>query len=496
MERQENDATAPGNSPAPGRPSCIVQDKGRQRWIIFSTCFASFMCVLDNFIVNISLPTIAHDFNIGTAAVARVVIVYLLVLTSTIPVFGKLGDRQGLTRVFTAGFIVFTMGSLLCGISVSITMLILSRVIQALGGAILFALPAAIVPRFLPAGMRGASFGALATSSALGLSLGAPIGGIIATHFSWHFIFLINVPVGILAIYMIRKFFPRDDTPGTPHHFDLPGVFLSFFGLASLLYCLNNGTAHGWTSPPIIIAFTISMVMLAAFIAWERKCSDPLVDLRILRHRDYTLANLANFFQFMVLAGNGFLLPFYLIQVKGLQPDRAGLIIMIYSLVLMIVGPLSGKASDRIAPRILCSVGALLAMGACFFFSQALAGQGLWQTIIFLMWLGMSFALFVPPNNNLIMSSTPVEEQGTASAMLKTITNMGSAFGVCFFETVFTMGIPGDLLKMGGSLAHDPLFTAPLLAGLHTSYLCACGISFLTLVCMLFAKDPAKKAPK
>jgi len=495
MEQQEREVNGEeGGAHAPDRPSFIVHDRGRQRWIIFGTCFASFMCVLDNFIVNISLPVIAHDFHVNTSAVARVVIVYLLVLTSTIPVFGKLGDRQGLTRVFTAGFIVFTIGSLLCGISTSITMLILSRIIQALGGAMLYALPAAIIPRFLPPGMRGASFGAISTASALGLSLGAPLGGLITTHFTWHFVFLINIPVGILAVYMIKRHFPRDDTPAASHHFDIPGVFLSFFGLASLLYCLNNGSEHGWTSRLIVITGILSMHLLAAFIAWEKRCSDPLVDLRIFRHRDYTLANLANFFQFMVLSGNGFLIPFYMIQVKGLRPDVAGLIIMVYSLVLMVVGPLAGKASDRISPRILSSAGALLAVGASLFFSLTLAGPGIWQAILFLACLGASFALFIPPNNNMIMSSTPVEEQGTASAMLKTITNLGSAFGVCLFETVFTMGIPGDVMKTGGLPASGPSLAGALIPGLHTAYLCACVISFLTLLSMLFAKGPAAKS--
>ncbi|MHC9538722.1 MAG: DHA2 family efflux MFS transporter permease subunit [Vulcanimicrobiota bacterium] len=475
--------------------SCIVQDKVRQRWIVFCTCFASFMCVLDAFIVNISLPAIAHDFNVNTNAVARIIIVYLLVLTSTIPLFGKLGDRIGLTKVFISGFIVFTLGSLLCGTSISINMLILSRCIQALGGAMLSAVPAAIIPRFLPAEIRGASFGAFSITAALGLTLGAPLGGLITTYFSWHYIFLINVPVGILAVILIKRFFPQDcSSHRTQFRFDIPGVALSFFGLTTLLYCLNNGPLLGWFSRPIIVSFVLSVLFLTAFVLREKRCDDPVVDLRIFRNRNFSLANLSNFFQFMVLTGNGFLLSFYLILAKGVRADRAGLIMLIYSLIFMVVGPLAGKASDRISPRILCSVGAFLSLSACFFFSQTLSGEGLWQAMVFLAWLAVSFGLFMSPINNLIMSSAPVEDHGTASAMLKTVTNLGSAFGVCIFETVFTLGMPRDVIQSGRSLMESHVSLQLIFSGLQTSYLCGCVLSFLALLCMLSAKQPEKKA--
>jgi EmrB/QacA subfamily drug resistance transporter len=470
--------------------SYIVQDRVRQRWIIFTTCFASFMCVLDAFIVNISLPTIAHTFNAGTTEVARIVIVYLLVLTSTIPFFGKLGDRIGLTKVFAVGFVVFTLGSLLCGTSISINMLILSRCIQAVGGAMLSAVPAAIIPRFLPAEIRGVSFGAFSITAALGLSLGAPLGGLITTYLSWHYVFLLNVPVGIAAIFLVQKHFPRDYRPhDTPMHFDIPGVILSFFGIASLLYCLNNGAVRGWTSRPIIISFVLSLILMTVFVLWERRCADPLINFGIFRHRDFTLANAACFFQFMALTGNGFLMPFYLILAKGVRADRAGLLLLIYSILFMIVGPIAGKTSDRISPRIICIVGVLSAVGAFFFFSQTLGGKGLVQAIVFLAWLAVSFGLFMSPSSNLVMSAAPPKEHGTASAMMKTITNLGSAFGVCIFETVFTLGMPSDAVHGGKSLMESHVSQQQILAGLQNAYLCGAIICSLALFCMLLAKD-------
>lgn len=448
------------------------------------------MCVLDTYIVNISLPVIAHSFNVGTTIVARIVIVYLLVLTSTIPVFGKLGDRMGFTRVLTAGFITFTFGSLLCGISTSINMLILSRCIQAIGGAMLYALPAAIIQRFLPAEIRGVSFGTLTTFGALGLSLGAPLGGILATHFSWHFIFLINVPVGITVVFLINKFFPKDHgARQAGHYFDIPGVFFSFFGLTTLLYCLNNGQKLGWTSLPIIVISVISLFLLTFFVLWEKKCVDPLLDFRLFRNRNFILGNLANFLQFMFISGSAFLMPFYLIIVKGMRADKAGFIIMSYSLVLMFAGPIAGKASDRISPRLLSSIGMLLASCSSFFFSQTLSNGSLINTVIFMMSLGLSIGFFIAPNNNHIMNSAPQEKQGTASAILKTMTNLGSAIGVCVFEIIFTLGIPDQIMKNGHSLLENHISARILLSGLHASYLVGSLICFIAFLCVFFTKD-------
>ncbi|MDQ7826089.1 MAG: DHA2 family efflux MFS transporter permease subunit [Candidatus Eremiobacteraeota bacterium] len=462
----------------------IVQDRTRQRWIIFTTTFAAFMCVLDSTIVNISLPVIAHSFNVSTSIVARIVIVYLLVLTSTIPLFGKLGDRLGLTRVFFWGFICFTAGSLLCGISSSIPMLVFSRIIQGLGGAMLYSVPPALIPRFLPHNIRGASFGALTTAAALGLSLGAPVGGLITTHLSWQGIFLINIPVGIAAIIMVRRHFPWESPAGTTsHYFDIPGVLLSFSGIAALLYSLNMGQEMGWNSLPIIACFAFSLVMLVSFAVWETRCADPLLDLRIFAVRNYTLGNLANFFLFVFMAGNSFLIPFYLVLVKGLHPDKAGLIIMCSSVTMMIVAPLAGKASDTISPRILCSAGMLLAFSAFFYFSRSLGQESLFPAILFLLWLGASMGLFTSPNNNQIMSAAPLDKQGTASALMKTVTNLGSAIGVCLFETLFALSIPGALMKNGESLKHLQIPREYLLDGIRNAYtwgMLVVALAFLT----------------
>jgi MFS family permease len=248
----------------------IVIDPAKQRWIIYSIAFAAFMVMLDNYIVNISLPAISKSFNVGIDGVSWIVIVYLLILTSAIPFFGKLGDRVGLIKLFIAGYLVFISGSLLCGLSSSLYMLIFSRFVQAIGGAVLYTVPSAIITRFLPPEKRGYSFGILATAAAVGFAMGSPLGGLITANFGWQWVFLINIPIGISAIIIVLKKFPREkEISLIREKFDILGVFYCFFWLITLMFSLNMGRKFGWTSPLIVGSFAASLVFLILFIRQE-----------------------------------------------------------------------------------------------------------------------------------------------------------------------------------------------------------------------------------
>jgi len=453
----------------------VVQDSGRIRWIIFSIAFATFMCTLDNYIVNISLPTIARVFNIDINMVSLVVISYLLIMTGTILLFGKLGDRLGLVRVFITGYVIFVAGSLLCGISSSITMLVISRCIQGLGGSILYSIPSALIPKYLPATMRGMAFGIITTSAAIGFTLGSPLGGFITEHFNWQWIFLINVPVGIIAIIITLMFFPQDQKIiKSDEKFDITGMFLSFFWLVTLMYPLHSGPEAGWNSPSILISFGISVLIFLAFILWESKCKDPLLDIKIFHYKDFTCSNLANFFVFTAVIGCNFILPFYLINAMGMKADKAGFIMIIFSLVNMCIGPMAGKASDKISPKILCLTGMVLTIIACLIFAKTLYLLCLWPVIVFQVLTGISLGLFLSPNNNLIMKASPGERHGVAAGILRTFTNLGSFIGVGIFQAILNLSSSQGLQMTPGGIC----------SGLYYALLCA---AFLYLLSFVFS---------
>ena len=453
----------------------IVQGSGKIRWIIFSIAFATFMCTLDNYIVNISLPTIARVFNIDINMVSLVVISYLLIMTGTILLFGKLGDRLGLVRVFITGYIIFVIGSLLCGISSSITMLVISRCIQGLGGSILYSIPSALIPKYLPATMRGMAFGIITTSAAIGFTLGSPLGGFITDHFNWQWIFLINVPVGIVAIIITLMFFPRDQKIiKSDEKFDITGMFLSFFWLVTLMYPLHSGPKAGWNSPSILISFSISVIIFLAFILWESKYKDPLLDIKIFHYKDFTYANMANFFVFTAAIGCNFVIPFYLINARAMKADKAGLIMIIFSLVNMFIGPIAGKASDKSSPKLLCLMGMVITIIACLVFAKTLYLPSLWPVIVFQVLTGISLGLFLSPNNNLIMKASPGERHGVAAGILRTFTNLGSFIGVGIFQAILNLSSSQGLQMTPGGIC----------SGLYYALLCA---AFLYLLSFVFS---------
>ena len=473
----------------------FITDHSRQRWIVFSVAFAAFMVVLDDYIVNISLPTIAHYFNVSTGTVVYVTIAYLLFMTATLPIFGKIGDRVGLKRTFVLGFIVFTIGSFLCGISVSVEMLIGCRCIQGIGGSMLYAVGAAMIPRYLPQHNRGWAFGLTSVFSGLGIALGAPIGGFITSALGWHWVFLVNVPIGIAAVFVVSRVIPNDRTLTIRKEkrapFDLPGAILCFLGLVSLIYAINKGQDFGWISAPTLSLFAAAIILTAAFIIWERRCKDPLLDFSLFKIRSYCFASLAMFAAFALYAGSNFLMPFYLILVKGLSSEIAGLVILIYAVVYMPIGSTMGRLSDKISIYILPSVGLVSATIASVFFASTLGFIGLLPAIIYIAWLGLSFGTFVSPNNKLVMSAVPQNMQGIATGVNRTLQHLGMIIGVSLFEAIFSMVMPHTSLDMSLSRAAVPQDL--LISGFHYAYIAGAAICVIGFIFSLLTRNRLAK---
>jgi EmrB/QacA subfamily drug resistance transporter len=457
----------------------------RDLLIVMSVAVAYFMAGVNMYIVNISLPSIASHFNAGTGDASAVILAYLLVSTSSFFLFGRLGDKLGLKRVFIAGYLFFTAGCLLCGLSRSINMLIGFRLIQGAGGGMIQACGYAVVARFLPNNRTGWGYGIILTSFAVGIATGAPVGGFVTGYLSWHWIFFINVPVGMAAMVLARSI------PGVTDHgdgrtkggegFDIPGALLSFFGLAVLLYGCNAGKTLGWTSRPIIISLASAFVLLAAFVLREGKCASPLVDLTLLARRPLAYALLTSLAGFVLVGGNGFLLPFYLQLARHLSVQQTGLMLLIYSLVQILLTSYAGRLSDRVSPRVLCSAALVSASLCALFFSSTLSLPSLVPSFILLVWLPLSYSFFIAPNANHVMSLASSGRHGTASGLLSTSTNLGMMFGVVVFDTAFSQGLPGALAKSAG-LFRAGLSPVVLLRGFSHAYMAGGAICLIALI--------------
>jgi len=462
----------------------MTLDTKRYLPIVGTVAFAAFMVSLDSYIVNVSLPSIATYFNVSMSGVTRVILSYLVALTGFSLIFGKLTDRFGLKRIFLLGYIVFIAGSLLCGISPRLYVLVLSRFLQGMGGSMLIISAYAIIPRQIPREISGWAFGLIGIIAALGVTVGAPLGGLITGYLSWHWVFLINIPIGIVAIIIGHRVLPGDHRPeaaGPPPPFDLLGAFLSFVGIVAIVYALNNGAEEGWLSVSIVGTLILFAVVVVLFLIWEKRAPDPLLALRLFRDVRLDLMLIAGGLAFMVMAGNSLLLPFFLEIDRGLPPQKTGVILMIYSLTIMLIGPRAGAASDRIKPALLCSVAMGSAAAACLFFAIRLPHHSPWPTVTFLIWLGVSYALFLSPNSNQVMSLAPDEDKGAVSGIFNMVSRLSLVLGACILETVFSEVVPHGT----GSLADGSVPQGTLNHGFEFAYVFAAGLCLAAMAVSL-----------
>src|SRR3954453_6720426 len=346
-------------------------------WALVTVAIGTFMATLDSSIVNVSLPSILKYFNSDLATIQWVVLAYLLTITSLLLTFGRLADIWGRKKVYTIGFGIFTVGSLLCGLSGSPLQLIFSRVLQAVGAAMTQANGLAITNAVFPGKERGRALGINGTVVATGTTLGPTIGGLLVGAFGWQSIFLVNIPVGIIGIAMAFSILEEERIStrreGAAARFDPLGAILISVALVTLLLALNRGDEVGWLSAQILALFVVAIVCFVSFVIVERRVVAPILDLALFRVRAFATGSLAALCSFLAISANAFLMPFFLQLVLGYDPARAGLLLTPTSLTLAVVAPLSGWLSDRLGARILSSIGLGISALALFLLSQLTA---------------------------------------------------------------------------------------------------------------------------
>ncbi|WP_330590791.1 DHA2 family efflux MFS transporter permease subunit [Lacrimispora defluvii] len=323
------------------------------KWsVLIIVVLSTFMSTLDSSIVNVALPRMADSLGVTTASIQFVATSYLIVISGTVLIFGKLGDMFGKTTMFTLGVIVFTIGSLLCGLSHSYWFLIMARAIQAIGAAGTMANNQGIVTEVFPVQERGKALGLLGTAVALGSLVGPGLGGMIVGVLSWEYIFTINVPIGILAAIGAFCLIPKTKIK-TNGRMDLYGALLFIVTIASLFGALSEGLNLGFGHPLILTGFFLAAVCFAVFLAVEKKRKDPMIQLDIFKNGLFSLSIFCGFISFVAMFCNNIILPFYLQDVMEFSPQKAGLIMMAYPLILMVAAPVSGHLSDKIGSEIL-----------------------------------------------------------------------------------------------------------------------------------------------
>ena len=326
------------------------------KWsVLIIVVLSTFMSTLDSSIVNVALPRMADSLQVTTASIQFVATSYLIVISGTVLIFGKLGDMFGKTKMFILGVMVFTIGSLLCGLSHSYWFLIVARAVQAIGAAGTMANNQGIITEVFPVQERGKALGLLGTAVALGSLVGPGLGGMIVGVLSWEYIFTINVPIGIIAVAGAFCLLPKTKTK-VNGKMDLYGAVLFIVTIVSLFGALSEGLNLGFGHPLILTGFLAAAVCFAAFLLVEKKRKDPMIQLGIFKNGLFSLSIFCGFISFVAMFCNNIILPFYLQDVMNYPPQKAGLIMMAYPLILMVAAPVSGHLSDKIGSEILTFV--------------------------------------------------------------------------------------------------------------------------------------------
>ena len=412
------------------------------KWgVLFAVGVGTFMSAMGGSAVYTVLPVVTRAFDADVAAVEWVLTVYLLVVSTMLLSFGRLGDMRGHRRIYVSGFVVLLIGSGLCGLAPTPATLIAARAGQALGAAMVFANGPAILTRCFPANQRGRALGMQAAMTYLGLTAGPSLGGWVAAMWSWRAVFYLNLPVGLVAIALSLRFLPDDAPPQTRESFDLPGAALFALGLGALLIALNRGHAWGWSSAATLTTLATAIILLASFVVVERCVSAPMLDLSLFRHRTFSAAAASALFNYVCVNSVVFLLPFYLMHGRGLGPARAGLVLTTQPIVMAVVAPISGALSDRIGSRALATAGMVILAAGLLFLSRLGPASPVPLVALGLVVTGLGTGIFGSPNNNALMGAAPRHRQGIAGGVLAAARNTGMVLGVALAAAVFTTSL-------------------------------------------------------
>lgn len=413
--------------------------------LILSISIAMFMASLDGTIVNIALPTISESFHISSTTVSWVATSYLLVMVGCLLVFGKVSDMIGFKRIFLTGFAIFTAGSFLCGFLPEFfggfPSLVLSRMFQAVGGAMMMSIAVAMITAYIPVELKAKAMSIIMIVAALGTALGPTIGGILTQHLSWHWIFFINVPVGIVAILLGAKVIPASGLAGKVAGFDRAGAVLAFVGLASLVFVVSEAPTFGPTSPVILCLALLSVVTLAGFVVHEFRVADPLLDLSLFLKKNFLLENLLLSLVFFSFSGINYLLPFYLKYIGSYDTSMAGFIMTSMSFAMMAAGFLAGVLFIRLGPRRLCIIACVPLILGYFMMTRLHIDTSIGFIVVSLILIGLGLGLVVTPVTTMIMTSVPKARSGMISSLTSLERTAPLTIGIATFNLVFLQGI-------------------------------------------------------
>lgn len=428
----------------------MIIDKHRRWLVLVSVAISIFMATLDGSIVNIALPVITKSLNTNISSVQWIVTSYLLTISVLLLVWGKISDMYGRKIIFISGIALFTIGSIMCGFSQNLPMLVVSRIFQAIGASSTMALSQGIIASIFPPNERGRALGITGTTVSIGSLVGPSLGGVLLKFTGWQVIFLINIPIGIIGIVFAAIVIPKIHEAPENKTFDIKGSFLFILAIVLLftgMLFFQDGQIDVWV---FSIMLAISIITLYLFVKLQLKIDNPLVDLRLFKNKIFSFGLSSAFLNFIALNSTIMFIPFYLQTVRDFDPFTAGLIMSAYPAVSAIVAPFSGWLSDKISYRPLTIAGLSLGFLALVKISTFNQQTSVLEMIIVMAFTGGSMAIFMSPNNSSVMGSVPRDRLGVAGGVSALFRNLGMVTGTTLSVMLFSFVSKININKLSG----------------------------------------------
>jgi EmrB/QacA subfamily drug resistance transporter len=433
-----------------------MTEQNRKWWTLGAMCFALFMIMLDNTVVNVALPSIQRSLGASLSGLEWTVNAYTLTFAVLLVTGGRLGDIFGRRRAFMFGVVIFALSSATAGLAPSAGWLVGSRAVQGIGAALMMPATLSIITNAFPAHERGKAIGTWAGVSALALAIGPVVGGFLTEHVSWRAIFYLNIPVAaaavIVALAAARE--SRDET--VPHTVDYAGVAALTAGIGALVLALIEGNRWGWGSGRILTLFALSVIGLVVFNAVERRVRYPMIEYRFFRSRTFLATNGIAFSISFAMLAMFFFMALYMQNILGYSPLEAGIRFLPSTAVIMVAAPIAGRLTDRIGARYPIAFGLSLASVALYLQSQITVHSGYGHLLPTFIMMGLGVGFVMSPMSTAAMNSVEVTKAGGASGILSMSRMVGGTFGVAAVGAVFQ--------SLSDSKLHSKLADVPITA--------------------------------
>lgn len=408
-------------------------------FVSLGVSFSMLMITLDASIVDVAIPTFLDYFDIDSGIGSRIVLIYLIAITTTTLFFGQISDLFGKKKIFIIGYLLFSISSFFCSISPSLFILLILRFFQGMGAAMLFATAKALLVIYLKPEIRGRAFGIWMPYAGIGLMTGSFAGGFIVENLGWRWVFVVNIIPAIAGLIISLKALKKKEIGFIGKlSLDIKGMFYSFIMISSLIYSLNTGQEFGWLSARIIVLFSISILFFMLFVFHEKRFINPLVKFSMLKNYRFSFGLISKITSHVLRDGFLFIFPLFFARYMHFKPEEYGIILSIFPLSSLIVSPLAGYFSDRVKAKKICIFASVFLMFATILFLFFTKSSSIIFIVFAMVIYGIGFYSFMTPNIKLMMSHASLGKEGMVSSLASMSKFFGAVLGVTIFETIYS----------------------------------------------------------